>query len=105
MNTLYMHRRAIAGALVASLALLGAACSDDDEDAAETGDTPAAEETTTTAAPDEDAPEGDEEGGAPDVNPCAEGESGIVYTRTGRRFSRIACRKSAQSSLMFCPSG
>ena len=50
---MHMNRRAVAGALVAGLALLGAACSDDDEDTAETGSAPE-EETTTTAAEGEE---------------------------------------------------
>ena len=47
-----LHRRAMASALVAVLALGGAACSDDD-DTTETGSAPE-EETTTTAAPDDE---------------------------------------------------
>lgn len=59
-----LQRRAVAGALVAVLALAGAACSDDDDDTAETGSAP--EETTTTAAPEDEettTTEGDEPAG------------------------------------------
>jgi hypothetical protein len=51
-----------------------AACGDDDE----TADATTTTTTTTTVAGDEgEGEEGEgEEGGAPDVNPCAEGESG-----------------------------
>jgi hypothetical protein len=59
--------------MFASLALVAglAACGDDDESAEATTTT------TTTVAGDEGEGEGEgEEGGAPDVNPCAEGESG-----------------------------
>lgn len=49
-----LQRRALAGALVAALALAGAACSDDDEEPAETGSAP---EETTTTAPEEESEE------------------------------------------------
>lgn len=50
-----LHRRAVAGGLVAALAFAGAACSDDDDEPAETGSAP--EESTTTAAPEEEPEE------------------------------------------------
>lgn len=77
-------RRAAFGAAATTLAFGLVACGGDDEDTAETGDAPttteaAADESTTTSAPTEG--EGDE-GGAPDVNPCAEGESGTLGPAT-----------------------
>lgn len=56
-----LSRRAVAGGLVALLAVTGAACSDDDDEPNETGDAPtttAAEETTTTAGEETTTTEG-----------------------------------------------
>lgn len=64
--------------LVSLVALFGltlavSGCGDDDgEDTAATTTTAETDETTTTAA------EGEDEGDSPDVNPCAEGESGTL---------------------------
>src|SRR5688572_28086126 len=77
---------ALAGAVALVLGL--AACGDDDDEestatteaAEETTTTAAEEETTTTAAAEEEG-EG-EEGGPPEANPCAPGESGELAPAT-----------------------
>jgi hypothetical protein len=80
--------RALAGATVL---VLGVAACGDDSDEETTDTTVAAEATTTTAADDETTTteaaaeggdEGEEGGDAPDVNPCAEGESGELAPAT-----------------------
>jgi hypothetical protein len=74
-----MKRRMVAALAGAALVVGLGACSDDDEDASTTTTAgEAAGEETTTSAPAEGEGEEEGEGGPPEVNPCAEGESGTL---------------------------